>query len=262
MKLEDLAKIPPLPVPGVAGALQPDVNGPNQRPQPAPPLPFVNPFVKLDPTQIIDNRYQVPGGVISHPYTPALSLPAPTKLTPPPTFPKSQTLDMLQALAKHMSKIKIPKGVPSVGGGGGTTTTYGGGPAQPGLHGSLVYGRSAADLPSQIPNLRTIHGATMQAPAIASLIALHKATGAEIFSAIGSSYRSYAQQVGVYNHNHPLGLPAAPPGSSYHEQGLAMDLNSGWVNDHPEAMQWLSDHGWHSGASFSDPYHWTYGVIG
>lgn len=73
-------------------------------------------------------------------------------------------------------------------------------------------------------------------------------------NAIVSAYRSYAQQASIYN----SGVrPAAPPGSSMHGWGKALDVGgalSAAMHDHGPQFNW------HSGASFGDPNHFSYGV--
>jgi hypothetical protein len=75
---------------------------------------------------------------------------------------------------------------------------------------------------------------------------------------ITSGYRSLAQQTAVYNHNTPLGLPAAAPGGSMHGWGLAADIGAAFGRD------WIRAHGprfkLYPGDSFNDPYHISWGI--
>lgn len=100
------------------------------------------------------------------------------------------------------------------------------------------------ELPTTGP-LVTYQGVTLAAPAIASLIACVAATGVNLFPYVISSYRSYAQQVALYNaYQNGTGNLAAQPGTSNHETGTAMDLSSSFQYAHPEVRSWLLSHGW------------------
>lgn len=75
---------------------------------------------------------------------------------------------------------------------------------------------------------------------------------------ITSAYRTYQQQQDTYNHNHPLGLPAALPGYSMHGWGEALDLGAA------RNVEWFRHNSykykWYPGDSFGDPYHFSYGI--
>jgi hypothetical protein len=84
---------------------------------------------------------------------------------------------------------------------------------------------------------------------------------------VTSSYRSYAKQAYLYS-TMPAGM-AAPPGSSNHGRGLAVDLCGGIQVDGSPEHQWLLDHAaafnWFhpawalpGGAGPHEPWHWEY----
>lgn len=110
------------------------------------------------------------------------------------------------------------------------------------------------------PRLRAgPHGVTLQRPALRSLRMLRRDLGVPIFRNITSSYRTPEQQAALYAQKPGL---AAPPGKSYHQQGLAIDINSGWIAANPEVRQWLLAHGWRQFDPQKEPWHFSYGVVG
>lgn len=73
-----------------------------------------------------------------------------------------------------------------------------------------------------------------------------------------SAYRSHAEQVVLYAADPDSGQ-VAKPGSSYHEQGLAIDI----VNQaDPRIASALAQTGWHQWSATREPWHWSYGVTG
>ena len=99
-------------------------------------------------------------------------------------------------------------------------------------------------LPTTGP-LTTYQGVTLVAPAILSLIACVAATGVNLFPYVVSSYRSYAQQVALWNaYQNGTGNLAAQPGTSDHESGTAIDLSASFQYAHPSVRAWLLSHGW------------------
>ena len=76
-----------------------------------------------------------------------------------------------------------------------------------------------------------------------------------------SSYRSWAKQAMLYA-RYKAGLsslPAAPPGSSFHNIGLAIDITN-WSDQ--EVRSALTKHGWNWGSGFGDKVHFSYKVHG
>lgn len=104
-------------------------------------------------------------------------------------------------------------------------------------------------------------GVTLQAPAMQALLSALGRYGYRpgvgelgLFGPL-STYRTYAQQRNLYASKPGV---AAPPGQSYHQQGLAIDV--------PAALQTakffalLRALGWNQLPSES--WHWSYGVTG
>lgn len=113
--------------------------------------------------------------------------------------------------------------------------------------------------PGYKPPLDRWHGIQMQPAAINSLQAAGR-IGRLIAGHATSSYRTYQQQVPLWRRYQAGGYIAARPGSSYHQQGLAID--DPWIRTNHKAMHYLLSHGWENGANFGDPNHWTYRVDG
>lgn len=69
-----------------------------------------------------------------------------------------------------------------------------------------------------------------------------------------SSYRTYGEQVQLYNELGP-GM-AAVPGTSNHGLGIAVDLAEPWM------WEWMAEHGakygWRKTEAFHEPWHWNY----
>jgi hypothetical protein len=100
--------------------------------------------------------------------------------------------------------------------------------------------------------LETYKGVTLQPNALLSLIKADKATPGHLFSMgqIGS-YRSMAEQRRVYAQKPGL---AAPPGTSYHQKGLAIDFGGA-----SQAVQnYLRHHGWNQFSRSTEPWHYSY----
>lgn len=130
-------------------------------------------------------------------------------------------------------------------GGGGGGSYYG-------------QGSGAADITGRLVERA---GVTMVAPAIQSLIAAKQATGLPIFRNIGGSFRTYQDQVQMYQNYLNGGNLAAKPGTSNHEKGLAIDFNTDFITSQPALRQWLLNHGW-SATVPGEPWHWAYGTTG
>jgi len=71
---------------------------------------------------------------------------------------------------------------------------------------------------------------------------------------ITSAGRTYAEQAALYAaYLNGSGNLAAPPGTSVHESGLAIDTNDAtWLRSHPE-FGWVN-----TGLGFSEPWHFEY----
>lgn len=108
-------------------------------------------------------------------------------------------------------------------------------------------------------NLATRKGVTLQRPALRSLTQLRRQLGLPIFANITSDYRTQAQQAALYQQKPGL---AAPPGKSLHQQGLAIDVNTGWLAQHPEVRNWLRQSGWFQFDASKEPWHFSYGRTG
>jgi hypothetical protein len=94
--------------------------------------------------------------------------------------------------------------------------------------------------------LVTVQGVTLIAPAMWALLAAQSAYGGMILPYVVSSYRTYAEQLYLYNlWLSGQGNLAAPPGQSNHETGTALDITAihdaiagvmarfGWIRDVP-----------------------------
>jgi len=125
----------------------------------------------------------------------------------------------------------------------GTSSIPSGGPTS-----SVNY----ADLPGMYGKLVSVGGSNMlQQGAARSL------KGVLPYSAIlGGSYRTYAQQAADYAKD-PSRF--APPGKSLHEYGLAIDVNSGFLSQHPDVRKELLARGWYQERP-DEPWHFSYGV--
>jgi len=104
---------------------------------------------------------------------------------------------------------------------------------------------------------RTVRGTsvTLVPSALRAYVEAVKCYGRAI--PLTSSYRSYAQQAALYAAKPNV---AAPPGTSLHERGLAIDVNTGSLNARVEDC--LKQAGFFQGSSFGEPWHFSYGVKG
>lgn len=175
--------------------------------------------------------------------------------TTPNVTPADSTQQLLLIQSLMQQKKKSPSGGnntnKSNGGNGGNNM-------QVDSHGKLII--KPRPVPRGYkPPLDRWKGVTLQPAVINSLQDMPGALGRKTARHAVSTYRSYAEQARIYN----SGVrPAATPGSSYHQQGLAMD--DPWLRTAAghKALAWLLHHGWNSGASFGDPSHFTYRVTG
>lgn len=109
--------------------------------------------------------------------------------------------------------------------------------------------------------LVTRMGVTLQRPAMRSLIDIARQSdilpGIRELRYVTDSYRTYEQQADLYRRKPGL---AAPPGSSLHEKGLAIDW--GWATQYPELIRLLEAAGWNRFDPQKEPWHWSYRLVG
>jgi len=112
-------------------------------------------------------------------------------------------------------------------------------------------------------NLVTVQGVTLQEQAQKALLEAQRDLAHHSNKKINviSSYRSWAKQAYLYaRYKSGLSsLPAAPPGSSYHNIGIAIDITN--YND-KEIRTVLHKHNWNWGSNFGDKVHFSYRVTG
>lgn len=135
-------------------------------------------------------------------------------------------------------------------GGGGGMGGLGGSPAPP------TSGSNGVDvLQPNDPSLVTRFGVTLQRPAMHSLADIVQQLG--YHGDVGGGYRSPQEQANIYAQKPGL---AAPPGSSYHQEGLALDLAQALQN--ARASKLFQQAGWNQFSPSGEPWHWSYGVTG
>lgn len=127
-------------------------------------------------------------------------------------------------------------------------------------YGSVNLSTFKKSLPSWYkPVLMQWRGVVMQSQAMLALQAASNAVGVAI---LGGGYRSHAQQVQTYNNKPGL---AAPPGYSYHEVGLAIDVNVGRLKQlgvWEQARRALLAAGFRQFDAQKEPWHFSYVVTG
>lgn len=134
----------------------------------------------------------------------------------------------------------------------------GGGPSTPGTSfappGRGIFGNDSVDvLQEGDPRLRGVGGTTLARPAARSIADVLRDLGIPAQN-IGGGYRTAAQQADMI----ARGAPAAPVGSSFHQEGLAIDLASALQNQ--RVFNALEQAGWQQ--LRGEPWHWTYGTYG
>ena len=165
---------------------------------------------------------------------------------------------------------------PNAGGGGDTVaaapTSYTYDPtkgftAAPTADGSTQYAYKTWPKPytGVPPNMVTRFGVTLQRGPMHSLMDIARASGimpgAREVGLIGQGYRSYDAQAALYaDRQRNGGAPAAPPGSSYHGQGLAIDAGE-WARRNALRNALISA-GWNQFDASLEPWHFSYGVTG
>lgn len=120
-------------------------------------------------------------------------------------------------------------------------------------------GGGSYDVGNLSGDLATKRGVTLQEDALQSLLRLQRRRDLPVLQNITSGYRTREQQAALYAQKPDL---AAPPGSSLHEEGLAIDVNSGWLAQHPVVRRWLTRHGWNQFDAQKEPWHFSYGQTG
>lgn len=101
------------------------------------------------------------------------------------------------------------------------------------------------------PRLVSRYGVTLARPAMRSLVDIFGNRNVDI----GGGYRSPGEQASLYANKPGV---AAPPGSSYHQEGLAIDLAAAFQKARWERQ--LAAAGWNRLPG--EPWHWSYGVSG
>jgi len=152
---------------------------------------------------------------------------------------------------------------PSPGGGNPALSSSGSGSLGNLVTGDTQYPYRTFPQPySGVPsNLVTRQGTTLQPGAMRSLVDIARASnvlpGIREIAQIDQGYRTYEDQVAGYAQ-----APGrfAPPGRSYHGQGLAMD--AAFWSEHPELARGLAQAGWSRFSPSGEPWHWSYGVTG
>jgi hypothetical protein len=104
--------------------------------------------------------------------------------------------------------------------------------------------------------LTQVGGVTLARPAARSLRDIIQELGLQ-GQDFGGGYRSPGEQASIYASKPGL---AAPPGSSYHQEGLAIDLAAALQNARVERA--LAQAGWNQFSPSGEPWHWSYGVTG
>jgi len=106
-------------------------------------------------------------------------------------------------------------------------------------------------------DLVTRNGVQLQPEAMQSLMQLRKRFDIPTLSMIGTSYRDAETQRRLYEQwkSGQRNIQAAPPGKSYHNYGLAFDLNQRLT---PQAAAWLNANGWQNTVP-GEWWHWSYG---
>jgi len=160
----------------------------------------------------------------------------------------AMTLQQLQAAKLAGQETQLASAL-------GSNTIISGAEASINASGQIQTGSA---LPADSPLLKNYQDAELQHPAIHSL-RLATSAGIDIAAHLTSSYRTEAQQASLYASKPGL---AAAPGTSLHQQGLAIDVDTGWLSAHPEARAWLLAHGWHQFDAGKEPWHFSYGVTG
>lgn len=138
-------------------------------------------------------------------------------------------------------------------------------PGPPLLSDTRPYGvsRSGPPLPDGLtPELVAWRGVILNPAAMASFQEASRVLGAPI--RVTDSYRTHEQQAAAYARKPGI---AAPPGSSYHERGLAIDVDADAYGGYGSpafrrVTEVLESLGWHRFDPQDEPWHFSYLVTG
>jgi LAS superfamily LD-carboxypeptidase LdcB len=108
--------------------------------------------------------------------------------------------------------------------------------------------------------MRASGGVTLQPKALTAFRRAERAAGRSIH--VVQSYRSCSQQASACERicSNPGGCPGrcAPPGASYHQLGLAIDIDEQMLAT-PGVVSALEEAGWCQSLPDSDPGHFSFG---
>lgn len=119
-----------------------------------------------------------------------------------------------------------------------------------------IFGNDQVDvLGANDPRLVSRFGVTLARPAMRSLTDILREVG--FHGDAGGGYRTAGEQASLVASKPGL---AAPVGSSYHQEGIALDLAAALQNARVERL--LQQNGWNRFSPSGEPWHWSYGVTG
>lgn len=168
------------------------------------------------------------------------------------------------------SQLHIPDPSALVGGADAQAGVVQGRP-EINMTGETQYPYNIYDMPftGTPDNLVTRHGVTLQRGPMHSLVDIFRNPDLSVLPGLQElnqvtpgSFRTYQDTVELSDPSSPRYNPnaASTPGTSYHQQGLAVDY--GWLNNYPGLMRALRGAGWNQFDSAAEPWHYSYGVTG
>lgn len=174
---------------------------------------------------------------------------------------KPSMTDRIMGLLPLLGALGQPSGGGTLGGlsygapGGSQGSVVG--PGGPTEYQYTEYDRPYTGVPG---NLVTRQGVTLQRGPMRSLVDIARESnilpGIQEIGQIGQGYRPVSAQAAGYAQD-PNRF--APPGQSYHGQGLAID--AGWWSERARLANALRQAGWNLPMDY-EPWHWSYGVSG